>query len=47
MEGLATFILRRLMTAQGGYDWVGVRSFVRVVDKILPQTKVLYKNCPS
>ncbi|MGJ8690399.1 MAG: tRNA-dihydrouridine synthase [Gammaproteobacteria bacterium] len=45
MEGLADVHLRRLITAQGGYDWV-VSEFVRVVDKLYPD-KVLYKNCPE
>lgn len=35
MEGLADVHLRRLITAQGGYDWV-VSEFVRVVDKLYP-----------
>lgn len=45
MEGLADVHLRRLITAQGGYDWV-VSEFVRVVDRLYPD-RVLYGNCPE
>jgi tRNA-dihydrouridine synthase C len=45
MEGLADFHLRRLITAQGAYDWV-VSEFVRVVDRLYPD-HVLYSNCPE
>ena len=45
MEGLADVHLRRLITAQGGYDWV-VSEFVRVVDRLYPD-RVLLKNCPE
>ena len=45
MEGLADAHLRRLITAQGGYDWV-VSEFVRVVDRLYPD-KVLYGDCPE
>ena len=45
MEGLADVYLRRLITAQGGFDWV-VSEFIRVVDR--PYTdKVLYTLCPE
>lgn len=45
MEGLADVHLRRLITAQGGYDWA-VSEFVRVVDRLYPD-RVLYSNCPE
>lgn len=45
MEGLADVHLRRLLTAQGGYDWV-VSEFVRVVDKPYPD-RVFYRICPE
>ncbi len=45
MDGLADVHLRRLITAQGGYDWV-VSEFVRVVDMLYPD-RVLYGNCPE
>lgn len=45
MEGLADVHLRRLITAQGGFDW-GVSEFVRVVDLLYPD-KVLYSMCPE
>ncbi len=45
MEGLADAHLRRLITAQGGYDWV-VSEFVRVVDRLYPD-RVLYGDCPE
>ena len=35
MEGLADVYLRRLITAQGGFDWV-VSEFVRVLDHLYP-----------
>ncbi len=45
MEGLADVHLRRLITAQGGFDWV-VSEFVRVVDKLYP-ARVLERICPE
>lgn len=45
MEGLADVYLRRLITAQGGYDRV-VSEFVRVVDQLLPE-RVFYTVCPE
>ncbi|MDP1931425.1 MAG: tRNA-dihydrouridine synthase [Gammaproteobacteria bacterium] len=45
MEGLADVHLRRLITAQGGFDWT-VSEFVRVVDRLYPD-KVLYGMCPE
>lgn len=45
MEGLADVYLRRLITAQGGFDWV-VSEFVRVVDSPLPE-RVFYNLCPE
>jgi tRNA-dihydrouridine synthase C len=36
MEGLADFFLRKLISAQGGYDLV-VTEFIRVVDQRLPK----------
>jgi tRNA-dihydrouridine synthase C len=45
MEGLADVHLRRLITAQGGYDWV-VSEFVRVVDRPLPD-HVFHTICPE
>jgi tRNA-dihydrouridine synthase C len=45
MEGLADVHLRRLLTAQGGYDWV-VSEFVRVVDRLYP-SRVFYRICPE
>ncbi len=45
MEGLADVHLRRLITAQGGFDWV-VSEFVRVVDKLYPE-RVFYRICPE
>ena len=45
MEGLAGVHLRRLLTAQGGFDWV-VSEFVRVVDKPLPD-HVFHRICPE
>jgi tRNA-dihydrouridine synthase C len=45
MEGLADVHLRRLLTAQGGFDWV-VSEFVRVVDSIYPD-RVFYNTCPE
>ena len=45
MEGLADVHLRRLLTAQGGYDWV-VSEFLRVVDRAYPG-RVFYKICPE
>jgi tRNA-dihydrouridine synthase C len=45
MEGLADVYLRRLLTAQGGYDWV-VSEFLRVVDRAYPE-RVFYKICPE
>ena len=45
MEGLADVHLRRLLTAQGGFDWV-VSEFVRVGDKGYPD-RVFYNICPE
>ena len=45
MEGLADVHLRRLITAQGGFDWV-VSEFVRVLDHPYPD-KVFYSICPE
>lgn len=45
MEGLADVHLRRLLTAQGGFDWV-VCEFLRVVDRAYP-ARVFYKACPE
>lgn len=45
MEGLADVHLRRLITAEGGYDWV-VSEFIRVVDRPLPY-HVFYSVCPE
>ncbi|MFG1497098.1 tRNA-dihydrouridine synthase [Saccharospirillum sp. HFRX-1] len=45
MEGLADHFLRRLITAQGGFDWV-VSEFVRVVDRPLPDS-VFHRVCPE
>lgn len=45
MEGLADVHLRRILTAQGGYDWV-VSEFVRVVDKLYP-ARVFQRICPE
>ncbi len=45
MEGLADVHLRRLLTAQGGYDWV-VTEFLRVVDRVYPR-RVFHKICPE
>lgn len=45
MEGLADVHLRRIITAQGGFDWV-VSEFVRVVDHLYPD-RVLYNICPE
>lgn len=45
MEGLADVHLRRLLTAQGGFDWV-VSEFVRVVDRAYPD-RVFYNTCPE
>ncbi len=45
MEGLADVYLRRLITAQGGFDRV-VSEFVRVVDRLLPE-RVFYTICPE
>lgn len=45
MEGLADHFLRRLITAQGGFDWV-VSEFVRVVDRPLPAS-VFERICPE
>lgn len=45
MEGLADVHLRRLITAQGGFDWV-VSEFVRVVDKLYP-ARVFERICPE
>lgn len=45
MEGLADVHLRRLITAQGGFDW-SVSEFVRVVDRPYPD-RVLYGMCPE
>jgi len=45
MEGLADVYLRRLITAQGGFDRV-VSEFVRVVDQLLPD-RVFYTVCPE
>lgn len=45
MEGLADVYLRRLITAQGGFDRV-VSEFVRVVDQLLPD-RVFHTVCPE
>lgn len=45
MEGLADVHLRRLITAQGGFDWV-VSEFVRVVDLPYPD-RVFHNICPE
>ncbi len=45
MEGLADVHLRRLLTAQGGFDWV-VSEFLRVVDHAY-SSKVFYAVCPE
>ena len=45
MEGLADVHLRRLLTAQGGFDWV-VSEFIRVVDRPYPD-RVFYNICPE
>jgi len=45
MEGLADVHLRRLITAQGGFDWV-VSEFVRVVDRLYPD-HVFHTICPE
>lgn len=37
--------LRRLLSAQGGFDWV-VSEFIRVVDRVYPD-RVFYKICPE
>ena len=36
MEGLADDVMRRVLTAVGGYDWC-VSEFVRVTDSVLPE----------
>ncbi len=45
MEGLADVHLRRLITAQGGFDWV-VSEFLRVVDRPYPD-RVFHNICPE
>lgn len=45
MEGLADVYLRRLITAQGGFDWV-VSEFVRVLDHAYPD-RVFHGICPE
>ena len=45
MEGLADVYLRRLLSAQGGFDWV-VSEFLRVGDRVYPD-RVFYKICPE
>src|SRR5687767_12559492 len=45
MEGLADVHLRRLITAQGGFDWV-VSEFVRVGDRVYPD-RVFHNICPE
>ena len=45
MEGLADVHLRRLLTAQGGFDWV-VSEFIRIVDRVYPD-HVFYSTCPE
>ena len=45
MEGLADVHLRRLITAQGGFDWV-VSEFLRVVDRTYPD-RVFHNICPE
>ena len=45
MEGLADVHLRRLLTAQSGFDWV-VSEFIRVVDRVYPD-RVFYNICPE
>jgi tRNA-dihydrouridine synthase C len=45
MEGLADVHLRRLLAAQGGFDWV-VSEFVRVGDRGYPD-RVFHNICPE
>ena len=45
MEGLADVYLRRLLSAQGGFDWV-VSEFLRVGDRVYPD-RVFHKICPE
>lgn len=45
MEGLADVHLRRLITAQGGFDWT-VSEFVRVVNQLYP-ARVFHGMCPE
>jgi len=45
MEGLADVHLRRLLTVQGGFDWV-VSEFLRVVDRPYPD-HVFHTLCPE
>ena len=45
MEGLADVHLRRLLAAQGGFDWV-VSEFVRVGSRGYPD-RVFYNTCPE
>lgn len=45
MEGLADVYLRRLITAQGGFDWA-VTEFIRVIDQPLPD-RVFWLRCPE
>lgn len=45
MEGLADVYLRRLITAQGGFDWA-VTEFIRVIDQLLPE-RVFWLRCPE
>lgn len=45
MEGLADVYLRRLITSQGGFDWV-VSEFVRVLDHLYPD-RVFFGICPE
>ena len=45
MEGVIDVTTRRLLSAQGGLDWV-VTEFVRVVDQPLPP-RVFHRLCPE
>lgn len=43
MEGLADYLLRRLLTQVGGYDFL-VSEFIRVTDSVLPR-KTFFRMC--
>lgn len=45
MEGLADDVMRRVLTAVGGYDWC-VAEFVRVTDSVLPE-RAFRRICPE